>query len=91
MYTTPTWGFLLRDEPLAIMMKEVQPAMDGSSKFGSAWDCIGFTTAPIWSGIFVTSIMAIMLAIAICAILDIKPPNRFESRTGKQLSFTVQE
>ncbi|EDS28410.1 conserved hypothetical protein [Culex quinquefasciatus] len=71
--------------------RRVQPAMDGSSKFGSAWDCIGFTTAPIWSGIFVTSIMAIMLAIAICAILDIKPPNRFESRTGKQLSFTVQE
>lgn len=70
---------------------QVQPAMDGSNQFGSTWDCIGFTTAPIWSGVFVTSIMAIGLAIAICAILDIKPPNRFESRAGKQLSFTVQE
>ncbi|XP_055594340.1 uncharacterized protein LOC129745323 [Uranotaenia lowii] len=70
---------------------QVQPAMEGSTQFGSAWDCIGFTTAAIWSGIFVTSIMGIGLSLAICAILDIKPPNRFESRTGKQLSFTVQE
>ncbi|XP_062551396.1 uncharacterized protein LOC134216519 [Armigeres subalbatus] len=70
---------------------QVQPALEGSTKFGSAWDCIGFTTVPIWSGLFVTSFMAIGLALAICAILDIKPPNRFESRTGKQLTFTVQE
>lgn len=70
---------------------QVQPALEGSTKFGSAWDCIGFTTVPIWSGLFVTSFMAIGLAVAICAILDIKPPNRFESRTGKQLTFTVQE
>lgn len=70
---------------------QVQPALEGSTKFGSAWDCIGFTTAPIWSGIFVTTIMAVGLSIAICAILDIKSPNRFESRAGKQLTFTVQE
>lgn len=70
---------------------QVQPALEENTKFGSAWDCIGFTTAPIWSGIFVTSFMAVGLSIAICAILDIKPPNRFESRTGKQLTFTVQE
>ncbi|XP_001655580.2 uncharacterized protein LOC5580171 [Aedes aegypti] len=70
---------------------QVQPALENGPKFGSAWDCIGFTTAPIWSGLFVTSFMAVGLALAICAILDIKPPNRFESRTGKQLTFTVQE
>lgn len=70
---------------------QVQPALEGSTKFGSAWDCIGFTSVPIWSGLFVTSFMAIGMAVAICAILDIKPPNRFESRTGKQLTFTVQE
>ncbi|XP_058812527.1 uncharacterized protein LOC131677033 [Topomyia yanbarensis] len=70
---------------------QVQPALEGSTKFGSAWDCIGFTTGPIWSGLFITTFMAVGLSIAICAILDIKPPNRFESRTGKQLTFTVQE
>ncbi|XP_055551449.1 uncharacterized protein LOC129733893 [Wyeomyia smithii] len=70
---------------------QVQPALEGSTKFGSAWDCIGFTTGPIWSGLFITSFMAVGLSIAICAILDIKTPNRFESRTGKQLTFTVQE
>ncbi|XP_058057298.1 uncharacterized protein LOC131208532 [Anopheles bellator] len=70
---------------------QVQPALEGKTKFSSAWDCIGFTTAPILSGIFVTSFMLIGLTIAIVAILNIKPPNRFESRTGKQLTFTVQE
>ncbi|XP_053658375.1 uncharacterized protein LOC128707448 [Anopheles marshallii] len=70
---------------------QVQPALDGKTKFDSAWDCVGFTTAPILSGIFVTSFMLIGLTIAIIAILDIKTPNRFESRTGKQLTFTVQE
>ncbi|XP_062704750.1 uncharacterized protein LOC109415419 [Aedes albopictus] len=70
---------------------QVQPSLNGSTKFGSTWDCVGFTTAPIWSGLFVTSFMAVGMALAICAILDIKPPNRFESRTGKQLTFTVQE
>uniref|UniRef100_A0AAG5CUD1 Vacuolar H+ ATPase AC45 accessory subunit n=1 Tax=Anopheles atroparvus TaxID=41427 RepID=A0AAG5CUD1_ANOAO len=70
---------------------QVQPALEGKTKFDSAWDCVGFTTAPILSGIFVTSFMLIGLTIAILAILDIKPPNRFESRTGKQLTFTVQE
>uniref|UniRef100_A0A182QRR7 Vacuolar H+ ATPase AC45 accessory subunit n=1 Tax=Anopheles farauti TaxID=69004 RepID=A0A182QRR7_9DIPT len=70
---------------------QVQPALEGKTKFDSAWDCIGFTTAPILSGIFVTSFMLIGLTVAIIAIMDIKPPNRFESRTGKQLTFTVQE
>ncbi|XP_055616185.1 uncharacterized protein LOC129762186 [Toxorhynchites rutilus septentrionalis] len=70
---------------------QVQPTGLNGTRFGPAWDCIGFTTVPIWSGIFVTTIMAVALAVAICAILDIKPPNRFESRTGKQLTFTVQE
>ncbi|XP_058130702.1 uncharacterized protein LOC131287893 [Anopheles ziemanni] len=70
---------------------QVQPALEGKTKFDSAWDCVGFTTAPILSGIFVTSFMLIGLTVAILAILDIKPPNRFESRTGKQLTFTVQE
>lgn len=65
--------------------------MEGKTKFDSAWDCIGFTTAPILSGLFVTTIMLAGLTVAIIAILDIKPPNRFESRTGKQLTFTVQE
>lgn len=84
---------VFRNGTTSLVLKniQVQPALDGSTKFGSAWDCIGFTTAPIWSGIFVTSFMAVGLSIAICAILDIKPPNRFESRTGKQLTFTVQE
>lgn len=65
--------------------------MDGNERFGDAFDCIGFTTAPIWSGIFVTAIISFVLMIALLCILEIKPPNRFESSRNKQLTFTVQD
>lgn len=65
--------------------------MNGAKSFGDAFDCIGFTTAPIWSGLFVSFIMLLGASIAICAILDIKPPNRFENNRNKQLTFTIQE
>jgi hypothetical protein len=61
------------------------------AKFGPAYDCIGILSPGIVSGIFVTFLIGTVLAIAICKILDIKPPNKFESRSAKQLTFTVQE
>ena len=65
--------------------------LNGESKFSKAFDCIGFTSAPILAGVFVTFLVGIVMTIAITAILEIKPPNQFESRTGKQLTFTVTE
>lgn len=70
---------------------QVQPLMNGTTQFSKAYDCVGFMTAPILSGIFVSFLMAIVMTIAITAILDIKPPNRFENRSSKQLTFTVQD
>jgi Vacuolar ATP synthase subunit S1 (ATP6S1) len=68
----------------------MQPQPEGE-KFGQPYDCVGIMTPAIVSGIFVTFILGIALCIAITAILDIKPPNKFESRSSKQLTFTVQE
>lgn len=59
--------------------------------FGDVYDCMGYMTAPIWSGILVTFIMILGASIGICAILDIKPPNRFDNNRSKQLTFTVQD
>lgn len=70
---------------------QVQPLMNGSSQFGDAYDCVGFTTAPIWSGIFVTSFISAIIMLGLLCILEIKPPNKFENNRGKQLTFTVQE
>lgn len=65
--------------------------MDGSLQFGDAYDCVGFTTAPIWSGIVVTSFISAIIMLGLLCILEIKPPNKFENNRGKQLTFTVQE
>lgn len=70
---------------------QVQPLLQGVTRFSKAYDCVGVMSPAILSGIFVTFILGIALTIAITAILDIKPPNKFESRSSKQLTFTVQE
>ncbi|XP_055696362.1 uncharacterized protein LOC129797621 [Lutzomyia longipalpis] len=70
---------------------QIQPYLNGRNVFSDAYDCVGFMTAPIWSGIGVSFLVLFGVAIAINAILEIKPPNRFESNRNKQLTFTVQE
>lgn len=67
------------------------PNKDGKPRFSKAYDCIGIMSPAILSGIFVTTILGIVLTIGITCILDIKTPNKFESRSSKQLTFTVQE
>jgi Vacuolar ATP synthase subunit S1 (ATP6S1) len=76
---------------LTIRNIQVQPLLKGVTRFSKAYDCVGVLTAGIASGIFVTFILGIALTIAITAILDIKTPNKFENRSAKQLTFTVQE
>ena len=70
---------------------QVQPLLNGATKFSRAYDCTGFMSAPILSGLFIASILLFVLTIAITAILDIKTPTRFENRHSKPLTFNVQE
>ncbi|CAH2217137.1 jg13444, partial [Pararge aegeria aegeria] len=70
---------------------QMQPFMDSTEKFADAFDCIGFTSVPIWSGLMVTFIMMIGLGISISMILDIKTMDRFENNRSKQLTITVSE
>ncbi|GAB0087397.1 uncharacterized protein DMENIID0001_016940 [Sergentomyia squamirostris] len=70
---------------------QIQPYLIEGKGFSDAYDCVGFMTAPIWSGLFVSFMVLFAMAIAINCILEIKPPNRFESNRNKQLTFTIQE
>lgn len=85
--------FVFRKEAISLTLRkiQVQPMLQGVTKFSKAYDCVGIMTAGIASGIFVTFILGLALSIAILAILDIKAPNKFENRNSKQLTFTVQE
>ncbi|XP_063701183.1 uncharacterized protein LOC134831393 [Culicoides brevitarsis] len=81
-----------RNHSVTLTMKgiQVQPYYT-NDKFGIAYDCVTFFTVPIWSGIFVTFILLFLLTIALIAVAEIKTPNKFESKSGAQLTFTVQE
>ncbi|XP_022116350.2 uncharacterized protein LOC110994148 [Pieris rapae] len=70
---------------------QMQPFMDSTEKFSDAFDCIGFTTVPIWSGLMVTFIMLLGLSVSITMILDIKTMDKFENSRSKQLTITVSE
>lgn len=76
---------------LRLSLLQVQPTLNGATRFSDAYDCVGFMTAPIWSGIFVSAILLLVLTIGIIMILDIKTISFENSRSSKQLTFTVQE
>ncbi|CAH2059733.1 unnamed protein product, partial [Iphiclides podalirius] len=69
----------------------MQPFMENTQKFADAFNCIGFTTVPIWSGLMVSFIIAMGLAVSISMIMDIRSMDRFETSRGKQLTITVSE
>ncbi|XP_049318251.1 uncharacterized protein LOC105231793 isoform X2 [Bactrocera dorsalis] len=78
-------------DSLVINDFQVQPWLNGVPHFGDVYDCVGFTTAPIWAGILVTLFLVGILSLGLIALMDIKTPNRFESSRSKQLSLFIQE
>ncbi|KAG5667297.1 hypothetical protein PVAND_015283 [Polypedilum vanderplanki] len=87
--------FIYQNGAASLTLKnvQIQPFMSTNniSFFGTPMDCIGVTSPAIIAGIFTTSILLIVLSIALTAIMDIHTPNRFENRNSKQLTFTIQE
>ncbi|CAD0205606.1 unnamed protein product [Chrysodeixis includens] len=79
------------DATLTLPDVQMQMFMDSTEKFADAFDCIGFTTVPIWSGLMVSFIMLLGLGISLSMILDIKTMDRFENNRSKQLTITVSE
>lgn len=72
-------GMQLQASPLAI------------TRFGDPLYCIGFTTAPIWSGIFVTAILVTIMAIGLSMMMDIKTMDRFDDPKGKTIQINAAE
>ena len=62
-----------------------------TSQFGDPIYCIGFTSAPIWSGIFVTFILVTIMSIGLSMMMDIKTMDRFDDPKGKTITINVSE
>lgn len=59
--------------------------------FGDSYDCVGFTTTPIWSGLMVTFIMVLILTAGLIAMMDIKTMDRFDDPKGKTIIINAAE
>ncbi|XP_044742178.1 V-type proton ATPase subunit S1 [Chrysoperla carnea] len=59
--------------------------------FGDAYDCVGFTSIPIWSGLFVTFILAMIMTLGLTMMMDIKTMDRFDDPKGKGVTINVVE
>ncbi|XP_050305099.1 uncharacterized protein LOC126742498 isoform X2 [Anthonomus grandis grandis] len=71
---------------------DLQVQLDAKKKrFGDANDCVPFTTAPIWSGLFVTTILGLGLIVALTALMDIKTMDKFDNQATKNLGITVMD
>lgn len=59
--------------------------------FGDAYDCVGFTNAAIWAGLFVTFLMLFIVSVAITYIMDIRSMDRFDDPKGKTITVTATD
>ena len=69
---------------------QVQPFIE-ERRFGAAYDCVYFFTVPIWSGLFVCAILAIILTSGLLMIMDIKTMDRFDDPKGKTITINTSE
>ncbi|XP_055308287.1 V-type proton ATPase subunit S1 [Sitodiplosis mosellana] len=73
---------------------QVQPNINGTdklTKFGDSYDCTGFVSIPIWSGLFITFLLLGIVATAVSYIMDIRTMDRFDDPKGKTITITASE
>ncbi|KAL7289921.1 hypothetical protein TKK_0016308 [Trichogramma kaykai] len=78
-------------DKITVTIKNMQVQMN-ATKFGDdVWDCSGYFSAPIWTGIFVTFILAMIMIWGISMLMDIHTMDRFDDPKGKTITITAQE
>lgn len=62
-----------------------------SKRFGDSWDCIGFTSSGILTGLFIVFIFIFIGAYGMAWIMDIRTMDRFDDPKGKTITINVAE
>lgn len=57
------------------------------TRYSPAQDCVGFTSAGIWAGLFVVIMLLVILSIGIAWIMDIRTMDRFDDPKGKTITI----
>ncbi|KAK0183081.1 hypothetical protein PV327_001153 [Microctonus hyperodae] len=82
-FVNKTLGYTLSFENLQLQLD--------TKIFGDTYDCVGFSSIPIWSAIFVTAIIAIITLWGILMIMDIRTMDRFDDPKGKTISISATD
>lgn len=70
---------------------QVEPYADSKDAFNDSFDCVPFFSAPIWSGIFITALLAIVMIWALTMIMDIKTMDQFDNPKGKTITINATD
>lgn len=65
--------------------------LNQQGKFDDPYNCVGFTTIPIWSGLFVTFIFMLIMTFGLTMMMDIKTMDRFDDAKGKTITINTSE
>jgi len=72
---------------LLVKEMQIQGLMKGETKpFGSAFDCVGFFSVPIFIGLLTTLMLIFFTTFAVVAMASIKTPERFDDPKGQKIS-----
>lgn len=84
--------FREEENEIELMLFDIQAQPDSLKvRFNDAYDCVDFTTVPIWSGLFIVSLLLVALAIGLGALNSIKTMDKFDNSKTKQLTITTGE
>ncbi|XP_058800983.1 V-type proton ATPase subunit S1-like [Phymastichus coffea] len=75
---------------IVLNLTDIQVQLN-TTVFGDAYDCVGFTTVPVWMRLFVTFILGLIMTWSIWMIMDIRTMDRFDDPKGKTITVTAQE
>lgn len=83
--------FVKRKE-LMLKISNMQLQITTTGNFSNdIYDCRGFTSIPIWTGLFVTAILAMILMWGLTMIMDIRTMDRFDDPKGKTIAISAQD
>lgn len=80
------------NDTVYLNLTDMQVQIDSKdATFNDAYDCVGFTSIPIWTGIFVTSLLTLIMAWGLTMIMDIRTMDRFDDPKGKTITISAAE
>lgn len=91
-----TFGGFNNTKSYSLMLDDmkIQPFFETTNttiEFGDSFNCVGFFTAPIWAGLFVTFILLAITFYGIMMMMDIRTMDRFDDPKGKTITINAAE